>query len=103
MKDMGQSASRDALAPQINEPHQPAVSNSEQGALVEQLCELTKRWTEYEDIPGSQRAECRSIGQLLHKFGGMRAMQDAYYEAKGRNRAASSIQPFWDGVGDWRW
>lgn len=31
MKDMGQSASRDALAPQINEPHQPAVSNSEQG------------------------------------------------------------------------
>lgn len=31
MKDMGQSA-RETLAPQINEPHQPAVSNSEQGA-----------------------------------------------------------------------
>lgn len=34
MKDMGQSASRDALAPQINEPHQPAVSNSEQGGFT---------------------------------------------------------------------
>lgn len=33
MKDMGQSASHDALAPQISEPHQPAVSNSEQGAV----------------------------------------------------------------------
>lgn len=34
MKDMGQSASRDALAPQISEPHQPAVSNSEQGGFI---------------------------------------------------------------------
>jgi hypothetical protein len=33
MKDMGQSA-RETLAPQINEPHQPAVSNSEQGAFT---------------------------------------------------------------------
>ena len=33
MKDMGQSA-RETVAPQINEPHQPAVSNSEQGAFT---------------------------------------------------------------------
>lgn len=35
MKDMGQSARK--LAPQINEPHQPAVSNSEQGAFIAAL------------------------------------------------------------------
>lgn len=72
-------------------------------ALTEQLCELTSRWTEYEDIPGSQKSECRQIGEKLNDLGGISAMRDAYYEAKGRNRAASSIQPFWDGVGEWRW
>jgi hypothetical protein len=72
-------------------------------ALTEQLCELTSRWTEYEDIPASQKSECRQIGVELNKLGGTSAMRDAYYEAKGRNRAASSIQPFWDGVGEWRW
>lgn len=74
-----------------------------QATLTEQLCDLTKRWTEWEDIPESQKSECRRIGKALNASGGMKAMQDAYYEAKGRNRAASSIQPFWDGVGDWRW
>lgn len=72
-------------------------------ALTEQLCSLTERWTIYEDIPGSQQAECREIGKKLNELGGVSAMRDAYYEAKGRNAAASSIQPFWDGVGDWRW
>lgn len=71
--------------------------------LTKQLCALTSRWTEHEDIPPSQKAECRTIGEKLHKLGGMETMREAYYEAKDANRAASSIQPFWDGVGDWRW
>lgn len=80
-----------------------SMTTKGQAELTEQLCDLTSRWTEYEDIPASQKSECRSIGERLNKIGGISAMQDAYYEAKGRNRAASSIQPFWDGVGDWRW
>lgn len=73
-----------------------------QADLTEQLCQLTSRWTEYEDIPGSQQSECRSIGEALARRGGISAMRDAYYEAKGRNRAAATIQVYWDGIGDWR-
>lgn len=72
-------------------------------ALTKQLCELTSRWTAHEDIAPSQKGECRQIGEKLNAIGGLEAMRDAYYEAKGYNRAASSIQPFWDGVGEWRW
>lgn len=80
-----------------------AMTTKTATALTEQLCDLTSRWTVYEDIPASQKSECRLIGIELNKLGGLSVMRDAYYEAKGRNRAASSIQPFWDGVGDWRW
>lgn len=78
-------------------------TTKEQQELTDQLCSVTEHWTEYEDIPASQKSKCRMIGEKLYRLGGMSAMQDAYYEAKGRNRAASSIQPFWNGVGDWRW
>ncbi len=80
-----------------------SMTTKSQADLTSQLCDLTSRWTAYEGIPASQKAECRSIGESLNKLGGISAMRDAYYEAKGRNRAASSIQPYWDGVGDWRW
>ena len=80
-----------------------SMTTKTQAELTDQLCDLTSRWTEYEDIAGSQKGECRQIGEALNRLGGMSAMRDAYYEAKGRNRAASSIQPFWDGVGEWRW
>jgi hypothetical protein len=71
--------------------------------LIKQLRELTSRWTTYEDIPASQQSECKEIGKKLWHMGGMNLMQEAYYEARDANRAASSIQPFWDGIGDWRW
>jgi hypothetical protein len=70
---------------------------------TDQLCELTKRWTTFEDIPGSQQSECREIGRKLHALGGFKAMQDAYYEATGRNRAALTIAAYFDRIGDWRW
>jgi hypothetical protein len=28
---------------------------------------------------------------------------NADYEAKDRNRSASVIQGYWDGIGEWRW
>ena len=72
-------------------------------ALFAQLRELTRRWNTYEDIPRSQQLECRKIGTQLHAIGGEALMLDAYYDAKGQNLAASTIQAYWDGVGDWRW
>ena len=80
-----------------------SMTTKTQDDLIDELCELTKRWTDYEDVPGSQKAECRRIGEELNRLGGMSAMRDAYYEAKGHNRAASVVQAFWDGVGEWRW
>ena len=84
------------------EKTQPSRTASK-AQLIEQLCNLTKRWNEYELVPASQQSECREIGVKLDKIGGIGAMRDGYYEAKARNRAASSIQPYWDDVGDWRW
>lgn len=71
--------------------------------LVEQLCDLTKRWNDFEDVPVSQRKECRKIGVALNAEGGMNAMRKAYYEAKGRNPSVHVIQAYWDGIGDWVW
>lgn len=71
--------------------------------LVEHLCDLTKRWNIHEDIPRSQQIECREIGKRLNEAGGFALMQDAYREARSRNRAVSVVQAYWDGVGDWRW
>jgi hypothetical protein len=78
-------------------------SITEQERLIAQLCELTKRWTTYEDIPRSQQTECRSIGGQLDKLGGKALMIEAYYEAKAVNTAAFMIQAYWDGIGDWQW
>lgn len=72
-------------------------------AAIGQLCELTKRWTAFEDIPRSQQIECRDIGRRLHAIGGDAAMRDAYYEATGHNRAATVIAAYFDGIGEWRW
>ena len=80
-----------------------SATTKTQQDLTDQLCTLTEYWTEYEDIAPSQKSICRQIGEKLNALGGVSAMRDAYYEAKGRNRAAASIQPFWDGVGEWRW
>lgn len=70
---------------------------------VEQLCELTKRWTQYEDVPRSQQLECTAIGKRIHAAGGMAAMQEAYYAAKRKNPVASVIAAYWHGIGDWQW
>lgn len=72
-------------------------------ALIAQLCELTKRWTPYEDVPMSQQHECRDIGRKLHAIGAEALMRDAYYQATAENRAATVIAAYWDGIGDWRW
>ena len=87
------------------QPSDPRDPDCERGikAASEQLCELTKRWTIHEDIPRSQQSECRDIGRKLHGFGGEAAMRDAYYEAIGRNRAASMVAAYFDGIGEWRW
>lgn len=70
---------------------------------TQQLCELTKRWNQHEDIPRSQQLECAEIGKRINARGGMAAMQEAYYAAKRRNTAASVIAAYWHGVGDWQW
>ena len=72
-------------------------------ALVEQLCDLTKRWNIYEDIPRSQQSECRQIGRQLYALGSEDAMRRAYYEATARNRAATVLAAYFDGIGDWVW
>lgn len=73
------------------------------GELTDQLCDLTRYWNDHEDVPKSQQAKCREIGKQLHAAGGYRFMTDAYYHAKSRNRFASTVQAYWDGIGDWRW
>lgn len=72
-------------------------------SAIEQLCELTKRWTIYEDIPISQQQECRNIGRVIYSLGAEPLMREAYYTAKGLNPAASVVAAYWDGIGDWRW
>ena len=72
-------------------------------ALINQLCDLTKRWNEHEDVPPSQQSECKQIGRKLNESGGFKLMQNAYYEATAQNRAASVVAAYFDGIGDWRW
>lgn len=72
-------------------------------ALIDQLCELTKRWNTHEDVPRSQQLECKKIGRGLHAIGKEALMRTAYYEAKKHNPAASVIAAYWDGIGDWQW
>ncbi len=72
-------------------------------SVIDQLCELTKRWTAYEDIPKSQQAECRNIGRVLHAIGEETLMREAYYTAKAQNPAASVVAAYWDGIGVWQW
>lgn len=71
--------------------------------LANRLKSLTRDWNEHDLVPDIQKAECREIGEALNKLGGMRAMLDGFYAAKERNRCASVIQAYWDGVGEWRW
>jgi len=79
------------------------MTDTNRSVLIEQLRELSKDWNEYDLVPKSQQLECKQIGESLCTEGGIELMQDAYYDAKSRNRAASVIQAYWDGIGDWRW
>lgn len=72
-------------------------------ALIEQLCDLTKRWNNYDLIPEGQKSECRRIGRELNAIGGIGLMRDAYYAARGANPWVHVIQAYWDGIGDWVW
>lgn len=72
-------------------------------ALFKELVALSAEWNEHDLVPEAQKAQCRAIGQQLNTLGGMELMQGAYYHAKGRNRCASMIQAYWDGIGEWRW
>ena len=71
--------------------------------LVEQLCDLTKRWTPHEDVRKSEQSECIVIGRAIYATGGHQAMVDACREAHARNSAASVVAAFWHGIGDWQW
>lgn len=79
------------------------MAESTENALINQLIDLTKRWNSYEDVPKSQQAECRKIGQQLHATGGEALMRAAYYSARDYNRDVHVIQAYWDGIGNWRW
>lgn len=68
-----------------------------------ELLNLTRHWTTYEDVPVSQKRKCKEIGTALNVAGGMPLMREAYYAAKAENPAASAVQAYWDGIGDWRW
>jgi hypothetical protein len=74
-----------------------------QDELFERLCGLTKRWNEHDDIPKSQKLECRDIGRKLEKLGGVELMREAYYYAREQNRNIHYVQACWDGIGDWLW
>jgi hypothetical protein len=71
--------------------------------LTNRLIAISSDWNQYDLVPDRQKAEVRAIGSALNSSGGMAAMQAAYYEAKDRNRSASVIQGYWDGIGEWRW
>lgn len=71
--------------------------------LIEQLCDLTSDWNAHELVPAARQKECREIGQKLHDLGGMPLMHEAYQQAHRRNRYASVIAGYWDGIGEWQW
>ena len=75
----------------------------EQIALTEQLVTLVGDWNYHDLISDEQKKECRDIGRKLNAIGGMVAMRDAYYAAKATNRRASTLDAYWDGIGEWRW
>ena len=71
--------------------------------LLSELRKCTAMWNRYEDIPLSQQARTRELGELLYMAGREELMREAYYDAKRANPAAHMIQAYWDGIGDWRW
>lgn len=80
-----------------------ATTGLTKAKATKRLISLSASWNEYDLVPKDQQAECRQLGERLDEIGGMEAMIDAYYAAKAKNRCASAIQAYWDGVGDWRW
>lgn len=74
-----------------------------QEKLILRLITLTTEWNEHEDVPKSQQYKCRAIGEALHKLGGMSMMVEAYRDVHRLNRAATVVQAYWDGIGDWQW
>lgn len=71
--------------------------------LTKQLFDLTKDWNEFDLVPKSQQAECRAIGEKLNSLGGLTLMQEVYRATHAKNRCASVIQAYWDGIGLWSW
>ena len=79
------------------------MTPEEIAALTAQLVTLVKDWNYHDLISDEQKKECREIGRKLNAIGGMVAMRDAYYAAKATNRCASTLDAYWDGIGEWRW
>lgn len=75
----------------------------DQEELTLRLIALTAEWNEHEDVPKSQQYKCRAIGEALHELGGMDMMVEAYRDVHRLNRAATVVQAYWDGIGDWQW
>jgi len=71
-------------------------------SIVQELLDLSRWWTEYEDVPKSQQTRCIALGKQLHVEGGEDLMREVYYRVKQENRAASVMRYYWDGIGDWR-
>jgi hypothetical protein len=76
---------------------------SERLQLFDKLAAITDNWTEHEDVPRSQQLAVKEIGRNLYDLGKEGLMREAYYHAKGSNRAASIVQAYWHGIGDWQW
>jgi hypothetical protein len=75
---------------------------TERDQLFGHLRDLVKFWTLHEVPLSSQQSEAKRIGKALHALGGEALMREAYYDAKRSNRAASALQYYWDGIGEWR-
>jgi hypothetical protein len=71
--------------------------------LTARLIELTRNWNPMDDVPKSDQKKAKEIGIELWEAGGIHMMQDAFYEAKGRNKTAGALAAYWHGIGSWQW
>ena len=69
--------------------------------VYDELYRLISFWTLHEDIRETERRTAVRIGKAFYDIGGERLMRDAYYNARARNRAASVLNLYWNGIGDW--
>ena len=71
--------------------------------IAGELCAISECWNEFDDIDQIDIQRCKKLGAELNCIGGIELMQAVYYEAKSKNKCASVIQSYWDGIGEWRW